>query len=234
MTEESLKSWIEKNGFIGIEANANVYDNKAIEFESIEEFFSYSAHIDKKILFYKYEYEKKNDYVANDEHIEDLMEDQDPELHNAIKLKINNYKEQVKTINFSRATSLTMFFIDNGFMFYHVNFDNYFEENEFYPFGEELVKNYADDVFVELSDVELDIYHENKEKRLAKNLTTIKNDILNHPEFKESTNPSGRKMFCNRYIKNNPKFARMLREQQIYIHVLVDNLWKEYKASLKK
>jgi hypothetical protein len=212
------------------ETNSIIHEIGSIEFNKIDELLQFAKKNKIESAFYNYVYINEDDMKIDEDVISKLNLDKD--ICDILKNNFDEYNEKVEMLDFSRPISLEICFAYQGIIYYLIEDDYWYEDDGFSR--PEIV---AMQIFNENFDEIINKRTEDKEKIYIER-EKLKSRILNDEKFHKCTNDSLRRTYVDELFKedrslNDLFFSPNGTMYDIPVFRFVNNIWREYKESLK-
>ena len=231
-TEQELLGLLKDIKLDGYKVDVQIDKTNSMELMSIEDLIHFSCKHDIDTMFYCYSFIDEDVLRIDDETISNLRFGED--VLSVLQNKFDEYNESISKLDFSNPVSLNLYCIYQGVVLFIQEDDYWFIEQGF-SMPEtaclELVDEYWEDIAIE---------REKKKQEIIKGRKKLREQILNDDEFKKCTNEKLRRAYthkvfgCNgTYPYQHLFYTKKGEPIDILIFSFVEDIWREYKASLK-
>lgn len=229
-TEEELLELLKNANFDSYLANVNINDNNTIQLTTIEELIKFSNQQNINTMFYNYTFITVDALSITEDVTSTLKLDEDTLM--ILQEKFEEYNNSLLNLDFDKPIYLNVYCIYQGIIFFIQEEDYWFEEQGI-EMPEiacvELLTKYGQDIIKE---------KKNKEQMINDARNKLRQQILNDEEFQKCSNMQLRRMYANKMFKNNENqklfYSKKDGLYDITINEFIEDVWREYKNSLKK
>lgn len=214
--------YIEKQNLNSYETNISevVFKNSIfLKENNLDELIKLSKENDVKNIFFYYEYDSVENYLITEE----MIENYDNELINPLKNNIDSYNKEINKLDFTIPLYLTAYVIIQGSFVSIIKQNDWIEELELLEGKEKL-----ESLIYENENI-LEEYISQKNEKNLERFKTIRNIIINDPEFKKATNHKLRFEYASLFPKKNKEFSDLYNKNRHFFINFIEKIWKEYK-----
>lgn len=231
-TEKELLELLKDVDIVSYKVNAEIDKSNSMELASIEELIHFSCKHDIDSMFYHYGFIDEELLEINDEVISNLRLDE--ATLSVLQHEFDEYNKNISKLDFSNPVSLNLYCIHQGVILFIQENDYWFIEQGF-DMPETACLKLANEYFE-------DIVGEKKKRKqeIIKGRKKLREQILNDDEFKVCSNRELRKAYIQKvfvcdgaYPYRHLFYTEKGVPFDILVSAFVDEIWKEYKASLK-
>ena len=225
-TKESLLKIFEEMALDYYETLSDI-DEEAIELTDFEDFCRFVKKHKIDTVFYCFAYTSVKDYEIT----ETLLGNIDEEIVNVMREDFNKYNQEVNSLDFDRPVVLTISCLYQGRTIFVAECDNWLEE-----------LGYEDPKRTVYSMVQsrMDEIRNEKEEASAKReklREKLREKILTDPDFHNCTNKDLRRLYTSKIVQADKSIEPLFYSPKfglydIGINIFVEDIWREYNASL--
>ena len=228
-SEEELLEMFKNVGLDSYKVNTETEITKSIQLMSIEDLIDFSCKHNIDTMFYSYTFIDEDVLTITNEITSKLRLGEELSV---LQDKFDEYNEGLSEVDYSKPVYLNVYCIYQGVIFFSQEDDYWFIEQGF---------GMPETVCLELATENLEDIMTEKEKRkqkISEDRKNLRQQILNDEEFKICTNIQSRRLYADKMFRNNSANQQLFYSKReglydIPINSFVEDIWREYKGSLK-
>ncbi|SDH03752.1 hypothetical protein [Desulfosporosinus hippei] len=231
-SEEELLELLKNEGFYSYRVHTTETEiTHTLQLTSMEDLLDFSCKHKIDTMFYSYNLIDKDVLSITDETTSQLKLGEDELL--ILQEKFDEYNDRLSEVDYSKPVALNVYCIYQGVIFFIQEEDYWFLEQGF---------GMPETVCIELATENFEDILKEKEKRkqnINEGRKDLRQQILNDEEFHRCTNQELRRQFANKMFRSNSVKQQLFYSEKeglydISINSFVEDIWREYKSSLKK
>lgn len=230
-TEEELLELFKNVNLDSYKVNTEINESNSMQLMTIEDLVTFSCKHNIDTVFYNYTFIDEDVLSITEEVTSNLRLDED--TLSVLQDKFDEYNESLLKLDFNKPVNLKVYCVYQGVIFF-VQEEDYWFETEEYGMPErtcvELSTKYLEEIITE---------KENKKQMINDARSKLREQILFDEEFHKCTNLQLRRMYANKMFQNNKDNQNLFYSEKeglydITILTFIEDVWREYKNSLKK
>ena len=229
----SKKDIIEKLKLLGCmsyETLSNVDENTAIRLLDFEALFSFIEKHSIGTAFYCFEYASAEDLQITESLIDEMCIDD--EILSVVQADFENYNWKIKKLDFTRPYSLTVYCIYNNYILYVDECDYWFKDRGF-EMPQKMARLMIEQKLDDIDNKKEEEYNKREELR-----NELKKKILADKEFHKCTNKELRRYYTQKLYNSDETHGLFYSPKHgvydIHLSTFIEEVWREYKASIEK
>lgn len=230
-SEEKLLELLKKSKIDGYKLNTAFDGINTMQLVNTEDLLFFSCRHNIDTVFYNYTFINEDALNITEDVTSNLKFDED--TLSVLQAKLDDYNKSLLKLEFNKPVYLEVYCIYQGVVFFIREDDYWFVELGF-GMPETVCVEFANDYFE-------DIIAEKKRKKqmITDSRNKLREQILNDEEFQKCTNIELRRMYADKIFNNSKYNQSLFRSEKsglydVPINTFIEEVWREYKDSLKK
>lgn len=230
-TEVELLELFKSANLDSYEVYTEIGEASAMQLMNLEDLMQFSCKHNIDTMFYHYSFIDEDLLSITEEVTSKLRLDEDTLL--ILHDKFDEYNKSVLELDFNKPVSLKIYCIYQGVIFFTQEDDYWFFEQGFgmpETACEELANKYYEDILAE---------KKNKKQMIADARIKLREQILKDVEFQRCTNEDLRRGYASKLFEDSKENKSLFYSEKgglydIPIYSFIEDVWREYKGSLKR
>ena len=228
-TEKQLLQILNDNGIDYYEMASEINEDVAIQLVDFEQLCLFVKKHNIDTVFYRFEYPSADGLQITEEAIAELHIDD--EIIAVMQKDFDDYNRSVGNLDFSRPYLLSVGCLYQGQMVFIMESDYWFEDWG-YGHPKKMAISMIEEKLEDIENKKEEVYLEREEKR-----DQLRERLLADPNFHKCTNKELRRSYTQKLCNADKSIQDLFYSPKhgiydIMIGAFIEEVWKEYKASL--